>query len=84
MDRRANRAADNKPLTCELKGHSIIIDDDLQISFRRTIRVPDNAQTSFLPPDLGAFPLEPVSRYADKMCAGMVAKSGLFFPMYRK
>jgi hypothetical protein len=77
-------ATDNKPLKCELGGNTITINDSLRISFRRTIRVPDNHQTSFLPPDLGAFPLKSVATYAKNMCASMTAKSGVFFPMYRK
>jgi hypothetical protein len=41
----------------------IVHNGDLKISFRRTIRVPDNANvTSLLPPDLGAFPLYPIKK----------------------
>ena len=78
-----------QPLSVELKhdyysqGSHVLVNDDLRISFRRTIRVPDNHQTSCLPPDLGAFPLKPISGYANKITAEMVAKGGLFFPMYR-
>ncbi|CAG1962705.1 unnamed protein product [Fusarium graminearum] len=32
--------------------------DDLEISFKRTVPVPDNADTNYLPPDAGSFPLE--------------------------
>ncbi|KAF1952077.1 integral membrane protein [Byssothecium circinans] len=71
------------PLPCRLENDSILINDDLRISFRRTIRVPDNAQTSYLPPDLGAFPLKPISTYATSMKPEMVAKGGAFFPMYQ-
>jgi hypothetical protein len=38
-----------KPLNCELKDDTIVVNDDLSISFQRTVRVPDNQQTSFLP-----------------------------------
>jgi hypothetical protein len=75
---------DDQPLKCELKDETIIIDDSLHISFQRTIRVPDNQQTSYLPPDLGSFPLKPISTYADKLVPAMVAKGGIFLPMYRK
>jgi hypothetical protein len=73
-----------KPLDVKLESDHVLVDNDLQISFRRTIRVPDNQQTSFLPPDLGAFPLLPVSKYAEQLPGVMTAKGGLFFPMYRK
>lgn len=74
----------DKPLTCRLEGHAIVINDDLHITFERTIRVPDNQQTSYLPPDLGTFPLKPVSKFTSKLCPSMAAKGGVFFPMYRK
>ncbi|KAF2464590.1 uncharacterized protein BDR25DRAFT_271593 [Lindgomyces ingoldianus] len=71
-------------LTCKLEGEdTVCVGGDLHISFRRTIRVPDNHQASFLPPDLGAFPLSPVSRYADKLAPNMAVKGGLFFPMHQ-
>ena len=57
---------------------------DLDISFRRTIRVPDNQQLSQLPPDLGKFPLFQVKDHASRMPPDMVAKGGIFVPMYRK
>lgn len=72
------------PLHTELKHSHVLINNDLEISFRRTIRVPDNNQTSNLPPDLGAFPLKPISKYVGKVTPDMAAKGGLLLPMYRK
>jgi hypothetical protein len=63
---------------------SIVFNGDLKISFRRTIRVPDNDESHFLPPDLGAFPLKAVSQHSSKLDPAMVQKGGVFFPMYRK
>jgi hypothetical protein len=71
-------------MTCELKDDAIVVNGDLSISFRRTIRVPDTKETSYLPPNLGAFPLKPVSQYRKSLAPGMVAKRGVFFPMYRE
>lgn len=48
----------------------------LDISFRRTIRVPDNDKTYRLPPDCGPFPI-----YAVR---GPTTKRGVCIPMYRK
>ncbi len=56
----------------------------LSISFQRTVRVPDNQDISALPPGLGAFPLYPVSEHASNLPTDMVAKGGVFSPMYRK
>lgn len=74
-----------EPLSCTLENDdTVLVGGDLRISFRRTIRVPDNHQESFLPPDLGAFPLKRVSQYADKLPPRMSANGGLLFPMYRR
>jgi hypothetical protein len=73
-----------QPLSTKLNEDHVLINDDLKISFRRTIRVPDNHQTSFLPPDLGAYPLKSVAEHANKMRPEMIAKGGLMFPMYRR
>ncbi|KAK3377973.1 hypothetical protein B0H63DRAFT_478477 [Podospora didyma] len=60
----------------------VVILDDLTISFRRTIRVPDNEHVSELPPDLGPFPLFRVKDFVKSLPSEMVAKGGLLFPMY--
>ncbi|KAF2128768.1 integral membrane protein [Dothidotthia symphoricarpi CBS 119687] len=70
-------------LSMELKNDCVIVNNDLKISFQRTIRVPDNNQTSFLPPNLGAFPIKPVSQHVNKLPAAMSAKGGVFFPMHQ-
>ena len=57
---------------------------DLDIFFRRTVKVPDNQHLSELPPGMGKFPLFQVKDYADQMPLEMAAKGGLFIPMYRK
>ena len=57
--------------------------DDLEIIFHRTVRVPDNNQTSALPPSLGRFPLLQVKDYVKMLPATMASKGGLFLPMYR-
>jgi hypothetical protein len=69
---------------CKVVDDAILILNDLKISFRRTIRVPDNNVTHFLPPDLGTFPLRRFSQYASKLPKAMADKGGLFFPMYQK
>jgi hypothetical protein len=71
-------------MSCVLKDDCIIFNGDLKISFRRTIRVPDNEESHQLPPDLGAFPLKAVSQYSTKLSPAMVLKGGVFFPMHGK
>ncbi|EKJ68938.1 hypothetical protein FPSE_10863 [Fusarium pseudograminearum CS3096] len=58
--------------------------DDLEISFKRTIRVPDNYDTNYLPPDAGSFPLYKVDDYAETLPLRMAQKGGLFIPMYQR
>ena len=73
-----------KPLSVELQPGGVLIDNNLSVSFCRTIRVPDNSHLeSQLPPNLGAFPLAAVSKHAQKLTPAMVAKGGAFFLMYR-
>lgn len=55
----------------------------LDISLRRTIRVPDNKRTYELPPDLGEFPIYNVRDYSSKLPPSLVKKGGLFIPIYR-
>lgn len=81
-------------LTCRLisrgrKNNTLEISRDykgesLEISFQRTMRVPDNKDISHLPPAIGTFGLHEVSQYKDKLPHNMAAKGGLFFSMYRK
>ena len=75
-------AATWEPLV-DISNNTITI-DDVNITFQRTIRVPDNQNVSQLPAGLGVFPLEYVSDYAATLPASMAAKGGIFFQMYRK
>lgn len=55
------------------------------ITFKRTIRVPDNTkQVSNLPPDLGTFPLYQVGEYASRLPQAMARKGGAFFHMHQR
>lgn len=58
--------------------------DYVEISLRRTIRVPNTWKVSGLPSDVGAFPLYKTSDYVDKLPADMAAKGGVFLPIYRE
>ncbi|ORY15386.1 hypothetical protein BCR34DRAFT_598373 [Clohesyomyces aquaticus] len=72
------------PMSCDLKdSNTVAFNGDLHISFRRTVRVPDNKKALFLPPALGGFPLESESRHADKLPTSMVAEGSVFVSMYQ-
>ena len=58
---------------------------DLQISFRRTVRVPTqsaNGMPSKLPYEMGSFPLYNVSEFSN-LPRQMIERGGVFMPMYR-
>ncbi|EEU47156.1 uncharacterized protein NECHADRAFT_77334 [Fusarium vanettenii 77-13-4] len=58
--------------------------DGLEITFHRTVRLPDNFDENKLPPSLGQFPLFNVGEYAAKLPSVMAQKGGLFFPMFQR
>jgi hypothetical protein len=62
----------------------ILQDDEkfLEVSLRRTVRVPDNGQAYDLPPDCGPFPIYSVNKFKHQLPTNMAAKGGLFMPMY--
>jgi len=78
-----NRTLKTEPLQAEIADSSLKI-DDLKITFKRTIRVPDNGDVSYLPPATGIFPLYNIAEFAGVLPQEMVDKGGVFFPMYRK
>ncbi|KAI1619945.1 hypothetical protein EDD37DRAFT_569973 [Exophiala viscosa] len=58
-------------------------DEQLEISFKRTVRIPDNSDKFNLPPDMGNFPLYKPEQYAQSLPESIVAKRGIFLPMYQ-
>ncbi|KAF2195599.1 hypothetical protein K469DRAFT_543570 [Zopfia rhizophila CBS 207.26] len=64
--------------------NNMIYLDDVEISFHRTIRVPDRETVSALPPSLGTFPLYEVKNFLGKLPYEMSAKGGLFMPLYQR
>lgn len=71
------------PYNKDIQGpdHVCFGDGELEISFRRTVKVSDNQNASDLPPDLGAFPVYPVSNFG-KVPNAMRQKGGVFIPMH--
>lgn len=55
----------------------------MRISFHRTVRVPEDGTSYYLPPGLGRFPLFDVRPFTHKLPVSVVAKGGLFLPIYR-
>jgi hypothetical protein len=74
-------ASDSSPDTLKIKsGRSNV----LEVSFMRTVRVPDNGRTYNLPPALGRFPLFNIASFTDRLPPEMISKGGILFPIYRE
>lgn len=83
--RKSSQSATNDPVGHEsLRFEYERNNSTLDISFRRTVRVPDNDRSYDLPPDGGAFPLYSVNRHRRQLPADIVDKGGVFLPIYRK
>ena len=59
-------------------------DGGLEISFHRTIRMPDDDKLHQLPGSLGTFPLFNVSAYTDHLPDKIVQQGGVFLPMWQR
>lgn len=55
----------------------------LNITFQRTLRIPDEDKTYPLPPGLGAFPLRHVDDFADNVPGMWLEHGGVMMPMYQ-
>jgi hypothetical protein len=57
--------------------------EKLNITFHRTLRIPDDNKKYGLPPSIGHFPLEHVEDYANNLPESWADRAGVFFPMYQ-
>jgi hypothetical protein len=55
----------------------------LSIEFQRTLRIPDDDKTYFLPPGLGRFPLKHVDDHAQNVPRQWSEHGGVMLPMYQ-
>ena len=53
------------------------------IDFQRTLRIPDDNRTYYLPPGLGHFPLMHVDDLGERLPDSWKQHGGIFFPMYQ-
>lgn len=56
----------------------------LEITFQRTLRIPDDGYTYPLPPGLAAFPIRKVGDYADRFPQQWREEGGVIIPMYQR
>lgn len=62
----------------------VVINNDLEIIFHRTLRMPDDNRLHQLPASLGRSTLFNVEEYADRLPPAIVDRGGLFFPMWQR
>jgi len=62
----------------------IHVNENLAISFHRTIRIPDGGGSYPTPNSLGALPVLSVAQLKDKLPRDSVEKGGLIIPLYSK
>ena len=53
------------------------------IDFQRTLRIPDDDRTYYLPPGLGSFPLRHLDDFADRLPRKMVRRGGVVMPIHQ-
>ena len=53
------------------------------IGFQRTLRIPDDDRTWFLPPGLGEFPLRHLDDYATRLPEAWCRRGGVIMPMHQ-
>nr|CAG4714814.1 unnamed protein product [Naegleria fowleri] len=60
------------------------IDDNVGITFHRTLRIPDDGKMYPLPPSLGTFPVKRVDDYIDRVPEAWKKQGGVFIPLYQR
>jgi len=56
----------------------------LQVSFIRTLRIPDDGRIHRLPAGLGLFPIKRIEDYKSRVPESWAKSGGVFFPMYQR
>lgn len=67
-----------------LRLHDADGSSSLDITFQRTLRIPDDGRAYPLPPGLGSFPLRLVRDHASRVPEGWAERGGVFLPMYQR
>lgn len=62
----------------------MVVNNSLEITFHRTLRIPDDNRLHQLPASLGKFPLFNVADYAPHLSPRIVEQGGIFFPMWQR
>ena len=80
----------NNKLSVRVDGNQISFyspndpDDNIIITFHRTLRIPDDGKIYPLPPSLGNFPVKRVDDYLDRVPEKWKKTGGIFIPLYQR
>ncbi len=66
------------------KTNRISLDDALQLSIQRTLRIPDDGQTYPLPPSLGRLPIRPAAKYQASVASEWRDGTHFLAPVHRQ
>ncbi|KAL4986745.1 hypothetical protein BDW68DRAFT_178446 [Aspergillus falconensis] len=81
----ASLQSPSKELSAKLEGEQkILVDGRLELSFHRTLRMPDDDKTHPLPASRGLFPLYNVEAFASRLPERITKRGGVFFPMWQR
>jgi hypothetical protein len=67
-----------------IDNHALRFGPRCAVSFQRTLRIPDDGRTYPLPPGLGAFRIQQVDDFKDRLPAEWQAEGGAFITMYQR
>jgi hypothetical protein len=84
-----NDRFDNSTIFSKVSSASVAVSQGdgqskLMISFKRTVRIPEDKKNHHLPPDLETFPIFDIRPFSEALPPSVVAQGGLFLSMYRK
>lgn len=71
-------------LDVQIEPESIRINKQFAITFKRTLRIPDDGTAHKTPPNFGAFPIYRVDDHAKSLPAEWQRDNGVFIPMYQR
>ncbi|MEP6921474.1 MAG: hypothetical protein ABI967_10145 [bacterium] len=67
-----------------IESEAIRVGEHFSLSFKRTLRIPDDGTEHQTPPNFGVFPIYRVSDYADRLPESWRREGGVFIPMYQR
>jgi hypothetical protein len=76
--------ATTNQLTITVTRDRLRFGDGLEVTFQRTLRIPDDGEEYPLPPGLGTFPLRRIDDLGDRVPAEWRERGGIILPMYQR